>query len=165
MQQTKWNLLNVRIKMKQRSYKSIFSNPYLFNRLAFDPLPFQLLTNWPSISHSLKYQRSMTPCSQYIRYYKFRICDHCTSPYTAWIHRKKLFYENRVHEILSLSEIYRRPTCLMGDPSETHMPDRRPRHASSETHLIPSCLIGDLGMFHRKPTCAWFRVLTLFQYT
>ena len=49
-------------------------------------------------------------------------------------------------KILLLSETYRR---LIGDPSETDLPHRRPigdRHASSETdmpHRRPTCFIGD----------------------
>ena len=42
-----------------------------------------------------------------------------------------------------LSETQRRPTCLIGDPSDTDMPYRRPirdRHASSETD-VPTCLM------------------------
>ena len=45
---------------------------------------------------------------------------------------------------------------LSGDPSETNMPDRRPRHASSETS---TCFIGDwhapsdTDMPDRRPKC------------
>ena len=56
----------------------------------------------------------------------------------------------RVHEniiiIGDLSETHRRPKFLIGDPSETNMPDRRPirdRHASSDSHRRPTFLIGD----------------------
>ena len=44
------------------------------------------------------------------------------------------------------SETHRRPTCFIGDPSETDMPHRRPigdQHVSSEIHQRPTCLIGD----------------------
>ena len=67
----------------------------------------------------------------------------------------------RVHEntiiIGDLSEIHRRPTCLIGDLSEeSDMSDRRPRHASLETHLKPTCPIGDryaVSTTNRKQTC------------
>ena len=52
--------------------------------------------------------------------------------------------------------VFKRPICLIGDPSETHrrptylmetnMSQHRPigdQHASSETHRRPTCLIGD----------------------
>ena len=45
----------------------------------------------------------------------------------------------------------RRPTCLIGDPSDTDMTDWRPtyligyRHAWSETHQFPTCLIKHVG--------------------
>ena len=64
------------------------------------------------------------------------------------------------------SETHRRPTCLIGDPSQTDMPDQRPKgdclawletnmpnriptclivyqHAWAKTHWRPTCLIGD----------------------
>ena len=96
------------------------------------------------------------------------------------IHRrrnlKSSIYKGEIYEftkILLLSETYRRPnrdpsqthrrpTCLIGDPSETDMPDRRPigdQNSRSETHPRPTCLIGDLyvssenDMPHRRPTC------------
>ena len=55
--------------------------------------------------------------------------------------------ETHQRTIRDLSETHRRPTCLIGDPSETStcfsrdldMPDWRP--------------IGDLDMFHQRPTC------------
>ena len=61
--------------------------------------------------------------------------------------RAKIFF--RVHENI----------IIIGDPSETDVPDRRPRQASSETHLRPTCPIGDrtdlleTGMPNQNPTC------------
>ena len=65
-------------------------------------------------------------------------------------------------------QIYRKPTCLIGDLQETKMSHRRPnrdQHVSSETYKRPTCLIGDLiettclivdlletNMYHRRPT-------------
>ena len=45
---------------------------------------------------------------------------------------KKKLYFLEFTKILLLSETYRRP---IGDPSETDMPDRKPRHASSEIDM------------------------------
>ena len=73
-----------------------------------------------------------------------------------------LLSETYRRPIRDLSETHRRPTCFIGDPSETDMPHRRPtcligdQHASSETdmpHQRPTCLIGDPSETHRRPTC------------
>ena len=53
-----------------------------------------------------------------------------TSPPKIWVHKNII---------------------IIGNPSETNMPDRRPSHASLETQWRPTCLIGDLDMFHRRP--------------
>ena len=73
---------------------------------------------------------------------------------------RKYYYYRR--PIGNLSEPHRRPTCLIGDPSETDMLDRRPVgdwHVWLETHQRPTCLIRDrhasseTNMPHWRPTC------------
>ena len=71
---------------------------------------------------------------------------------------RKYYYHRR--PIGDPLETHRRPTCLIGDQSETDMPHRRPigdQHSSSETHWRPTCLIGDqhasseTNMPHQRP--------------
>ena len=60
-----------------------------------------------------------------------------------WSLRTYYFYRRPIGDP---SETHWRPTCLIGDLSETDMPRQRPiedQHASSETHRRPTCLIGD----------------------
>ena len=73
--------------------------------------------------------------------------------YIIGVHKNIIFigdlsktYRRPIGDRHACSETHRRPTCLIGDPSDTDMPDRRPfgdRHARSETHWRPTCLIGD----------------------
>ena len=61
-------------------------------------------------------------------------------------------------KLLLLSETHRRPTCLIGDPSDTSlcfiwdldMLYRRPRQASSETSTV-TCFIRYLNILYRWP--------------
>ena len=55
--------------------------------------------------------------------------------------------------IRDLSETHRRPTCLIRDRHALSENHRRPRHASSKTHMSDWRPIGVLNMFYRRLTC------------
>ena len=72
--------------------------------------------------------------------------------------------------IVDLAETHQRPTCFIGDPLETDIPDRRPQYASLETHWRLTCpskteILGwrPTYMPTQRLACL-IRVLTLFQY-
>ena len=57
-------------------------------------------------------------------------------------------HDKRVYENITIigdlsKTIMQRPTYLIGDPSETDRPHRRPRHAWSKTNIPDPRLIGD----------------------
>ena len=67
--------------------------------------------------------------------------------------RNYYYYRRPIGDWHTWSKTQRRPTCQIGDQSETDMPTRRPmrnQHAWSETHRRPR---HDLSETHLKPTC------------